>query len=265
MPRMGNRTSYAHGTFSWVDNATTDQEGAKSFYSTLFGWDYDDTPVGEGIVYSLAKLGDDVVGAIGPQQQDEISQGIPPHWNNYISVDDVDAAAGRVTELGGKLVVPPFDVSDVGRMAVLIDPSGAPVCLWQGGRRIGADLVNTPGSFTWNELATRDPEPAMAFYSELLGWTYNQIPVPGIQYWVIMVGERSNGGVRVPGEDMPETPSFWLPYFGTDDVEATANKAAEAGGNVLVGKSPANEGNYFAALQDPYGAVFAVFEGSYDD
>src|SRR3954462_2535215 len=156
MPRMGNRTSYAHGTFSWVDNATTDQEGAKSFYSTLFGWDYDDTPVGEGIVYSLAKLCGDVVGAIGPQQQDEISQGIPPHWNNYISVDDVDAVSARVAELGGNLVAPPFDVMDVGRMSVVIDPTGGVLCLWEARTNIGASVVNEHGALCWNDLSTGD-------------------------------------------------------------------------------------------------------------
>src|SRR3954453_1799173 len=98
---MGERTSYTHGTFSWVENATTDQDGAKSFYSGLFGWDYEDNPVGDGIVYSIAKLGGRSPAAVSPQMQDEISQGIPPHWNNYVTVDDVDAVSARVEELGG--------------------------------------------------------------------------------------------------------------------------------------------------------------------
>src|SRR5690349_3850278 len=115
---MAKRTSYPHGTFSWVENATSDQAGAKSFYASLLGWDYDDSPVGDGFVYSMAKLGDDYVGAVSPQMQDEREQGIPPHWNNYVTVDDVDATSGRVAELGGELLAA-FDVMDAGRMAVL--------------------------------------------------------------------------------------------------------------------------------------------------
>src|SRR3954449_11188216 len=98
---MGERTSYTHGTFSWVENATSDQDGAKAFYATLFGWDYDDSPVGDGIYYSMAKLNGTYVSAIAPQQQDERAMGVPPHWNSYITVDDVDAVSARVEPLGG--------------------------------------------------------------------------------------------------------------------------------------------------------------------
>src|SRR4051794_31745549 len=139
---MGERTSYPHGTFSWVENSTTDPEGAKSFYASVLGWEYDDSPVGDGVVYSMAKVGDSYVGAVSPQMQDERDHGVPSRWNNYVPVDDVDAVSERVPELGGQLLAPPFDVMDVGRMTVLMAPSSGVLCLWEPRRHIGAGLVN---------------------------------------------------------------------------------------------------------------------------
>ena len=260
---MGERTSYAHGTPSWAENATTDQDAAKSFYASLFGWDYDDSPVGDGVVYSMAKLGDKYVGAISPQMQDERDMGVPPHWNTYITVDDVDAVSARVEALGGTLHAPPFDVMDVGRMSALSDTTGAVFYLWEARSHIGAGLVNRPGAMCWNELATPDPEASQRFYSGLLGWEFDELPIPGNPYWTI----RGSGSDRVIGGVREDTQmqSHWLVYFGVDSIDSAAQATTDGGGAVILGKTPANEGNSFAVLQDPVGAVFAVFEGSYDD
>src|SRR3954469_13699672 len=219
---MGERTSHTHGTFSWVDLGTTDQDAAKSFYSGLFGWDYDDNPAGEGVVYSMAKLGDKHVAAISPQMQQEREMGVPPHWNNYVTVDDIDAVAGRVGELGGQLSMPPFDVMEAGRMAVVMDPTGAVVMLWQAGQHPGATLVNAPGAFCWNELATRDPGSAEAFYSALLGWEFSRSEEGdpnGPPYWMIKNDEGWNGGMLGMGDAFPaEIPPHWGVYFAVDSV-----------------------------------------------
>jgi uncharacterized protein len=262
---MGERTSYPPGTFSWVENATTDQHGAKSFYAQLLGWEYDDNPVGDDVVYSMAKLGDKFVAAISPQMGDEREQGVPPHWNNYVTVEDVDAVAGRVTALGGQLLAPPFDVLDVGRMAVLMDPTGAVLCLWQPRRHIGAGLVNVPGALTWNELATRDPDTAKTFYGELFRWGFESVG-EGVPYWVIRNGDRSNGGIRLIGDELPaEVPAHWLPYFVVEDVDAALEKVTANGGQVLAPKMSVTETGSFAAVRDPAGAVFAIYEGHVDD
>src|SRR5215204_95028 len=138
---MGERTSHAPGTFSWAELATSDAEGAKSFYTSLFGWTYDDRPAGEGMIYSMANRdGRSVAALFG-------SDG-PPHWNCYVTVASVDDAAARAGELGGDVLAEPFDVMDVGRMAVIADPIGAALCLWEPGTNIGAALVNAPGALT---------------------------------------------------------------------------------------------------------------------
>jgi predicted enzyme related to lactoylglutathione lyase len=261
---MGERTSYPHGTFSWVENATTDQDGAKAFYAGLFGWEYDDSPVGDGIYYSMAKLAGKFVAAIAPQQQDERALGVPPHWNSYITVDDVDAVSARVEELGGTLHAPPFDVMDVGRMAPISDATGAVVYLWQAKQHIGAGLVNAPGAFCWNDLATRAPERAQEFWSGLLGWTYEQVS-EAPAYWTIRNDGSGNGSMHVLGPELPaETPAHWLVFFAVDSIDATAQSATAAGGRVVVPKVQAGGTNMFALLSDPAGAVFGLFEGELD-
>ena len=114
---MPQRSSYAEGTPNWVDLQTTDQAAAKSFYGELFGWTFDDQPMPDGPSYSMALKGEGLVAAIAPQSPEMSAQGVPPMWNTYIAVDDVDAAAERVTAAGGQLLMAPTDVVDAGRMA----------------------------------------------------------------------------------------------------------------------------------------------------
>lgn len=263
---MGERSSHTHGTFSWVENATTDIDGAKSFYARLFGWDYDDRPVGDGIYYSMARLAGQFVAAIAPQQDNERTMGVPPHWNSYITVDDVDSVAARVEGLGGILHVPPFDVFDAGRMAAISDPTGAVVYFWQPKGHIGAGLVNAPGAFCWNELATRDPDAARRFWSELLGWDFEKVDAAPMDMWTILNGDRQNGSVRVMGDEMPaEVPAHWLVYFAVDSIDDAAEAAGDAGGQSLVPKTPAGGNNSFAVIRDPAGASLGLFEGYLDD
>src|ERR1700750_777123 len=126
---MGERTSYTPGTFSWADLEASDPDAAKAFYTAIFAWEYDDLPVGEGQVYSMAKRDGKVVGALGRSgQRDQ-----PPHWNTYVSVEDADASTARVKELGGTVISEPFDVMDAGRMSVIADPTGGVLALWQAG------------------------------------------------------------------------------------------------------------------------------------
>src|SRR5215471_18400159 len=151
---MPKRTSYTQGTPNWVDLQTTDQDAAKSFYGAIFGWSYDDQPMDQGAVYSMAKIGEDTVAAIAPQSPELAAAGAPPMWNTYLAVDSVDDAAAKVGAAGGKVAMEPFDVMDAGRMAFVIDPGGAAVALWQAGTHIGATRVNEPGTVVWNALIT---------------------------------------------------------------------------------------------------------------
>jgi len=251
---MPDRTSHKPGTISWADLATTDQDGAKAFYGGLFGWDYDEQPVGEGQTYSMAKLGGRSAAAISTQQPDETAAGIPPHWNVYVTVDDVDAVSGTVGDAAGNVLAGPFDVMDVGRMSVIADPAGAVLCLWQPGTSIGAEVVNEPGALSWADTATTDAEASQAFYAAVLGWRFEQMSEQP-PYWVIFNGDRSNGGMTVPP---PGVPPNWFPYFAVADVDASIGQAQEAGGLPFMGPIDVPNGGRFALIQDPQRAAFAV-------
>src|SRR6478735_5864461 len=193
---MPERTSYTQGTPNWVDLATSDQAAAKAFYAGLFGWTYDDQPMGaegEGQVYSMAMLGGHQVAAISPQPAEMAAAGAPPMWNTYLAVDSVDDATARVEAAGGKVAMAPFDVMDAGRMSFVMDPSGAPVALWQANQHIGATLVNEPGTLNWNELISSDSG-AAAFYSAVLGLTTNTMDMGTGPYTTFEVGGQPVGG-----------------------------------------------------------------------
>jgi uncharacterized protein len=257
---MGERTEHPPGTFSWVDLSTTDQDGAKAFYTALFGWEVDDRPAGEGVIYSLMKQQGKEVAAIAPQPQAQRDAGVPALWNSYITVESADAAAERITAAGGTLHAPPFDVLDVGRMAVAHDPQGAFFMVWEPRTTIGAQLVNAPGALAWNELATPDLDASRAFYGEVFGWEMDAADNP-MNYSMVTNGGRMNGGARPPQQGEPP---HWLVYFGTDDVDATLRRAQELGGGVLAGPVEIGVGR-MGVVRDPQGAVFAVFAGDFDD
>jgi uncharacterized protein len=254
---MGERTSYPPGTFSWVDLQTSDQEAAKAFYSDLFGWEYDEIPVGDRATYAMAKLQDDSVAAIGGLQ----GEGTPAHWNCYVTVADTDASAARAAELGATLLAEPFDVFDAGRMAALQDPQGAVLSVWQAKDNIGAGLVNVPGALTWNDLISPDVQASAAFYRDLFDWQIEEVPGADGQYWSIANDGRRNGGI------MPMPPGghpAWNLYLGVEDVDATVARADERGGATVMGPMDIPNGTRLAVLRDPQNAVFSVLAGPMD-
>jgi len=254
---MGERREYAPGTFCWADLQTSDQQAAKAFYRSLFMWELEDTPAGEAGVYTMASIGGLDVAAIAGLQDESI----PPHWSSYVAVADADAAAARARELGTAVVAEPFDVFDSGRMAVIQDPQGAFLNLWQAREHIGARLVNAPGAMSWNDLATPDPPAAAAFYGELFGWRAEEVPESDGRYWSIHNGERLNGGL-MPAP--PGQPPAWNVYFAVDDLDAALATVGEAGGGVVVEPMEVPAGR-FAFARDPQGAHFALFTGQLDD
>lgn len=251
-PAMGERTSYAPGTLSWTELLTSDADAAKAFYTELFGWSYDDRPIGDGMVYSMAQRDGKSVAALY-QSQD------PPHWNCYVTVESVDETVEAARGLGAQILAEPFDVMTAGRSAAIADPTGAVLYLWEAGDNIGAYLVNQPGAMAWNDLVTAKPDAAADFYGALFGWTVEEIPNAG-GYRSIKNGERTNGGV------MPlDGPSAWMPYFGHESVDSVIERIEGLGGKLMTGPLPVPSGQ-FAVFLDPQGAVFGVLESNgYDD
>jgi predicted enzyme related to lactoylglutathione lyase len=260
---MGERAQYTPGTFSWTDLTTTDQEAAKGFYAALFGWEFEDMPVGDGVHYSMAMLSGKNVAAISPQPEQQRDAGAPPVWNSYITVEDADASLARARELGGTVHADAFDVMDAGRMGVVQDPQGAYFLVWQPKENIGAGLVNAPGALCWNELGSPDLEASATFYGDLFGWSTTPMEGADPPYLVISTAAgRANGGIRPPMP--PGAPPFWLVYFAAHDLDQALAKVGEQGGTVLMPATDIGVAN-IAIAQDPQGAVFALYAGQLED
>jgi hypothetical protein len=240
----------------WIDIGT-DVEAAKAFYGGLFGWTGQDAgPIEETGGYGFFLKDGKMVAGYGPQQNPG-----PPFWATYICVADAEATAAKVKEAGGQIVMDPMDVMDQGRMAVFQDPEGAFISVWQPGAHKGAELVNEPGSFSWNELNTRDPDGAKAFYTAVFGWEMvDQDMGGGMVYTEIRLDGATVAGIldmrgRVP--DM--VPAHWLVYFTVEDTDASVSKAQELGGTVMVPPTDIPPGR-FAVVADPQGGAFAVIK-----
>jgi uncharacterized protein len=243
------------GNFCWTDLGTTDAEAAKRFYTAIFGWTYNDMPMGEGQgVYSMCELNGMQVGALS-----EHTAGQPPRWTTYVAVENADASAAKVKELGGNVLMEPFDVFDAGRMAVVQDPTGAALCAWQPVTHRGYQLAGEPGSVVWNELNTRDMAKATEFYSAWLGWSAKAHEGP-MAYTEFQNGGQSVAGMMAIQPQWGDVPPHWLVYFGTEDVDATLAKVTANGGKTLAGPMDIPSGGRFAVLMDPQGAVFAVYK-----
>jgi len=243
----------------WADLATSDAAGAREFYSKLFGWQVEVSEDPQYGGYGLAKIDGKDAAGIGPTQQ----EGQPTVWSLYIGADDVEAVAQRVSEAGGTVVAPPFDVGDQGRMAVFQDSVGAFISAWQAGVTGGAQAQGA-NTFGWAELNARNVESAVPFYERAFGWTTRRSggdgsAPPYIEF--LADGESILGAQETPADVPGEVPAYWLVYFAVDDVDAEARRAVELGGNQLV---PPQDypGGRFAVLIDPQGAAFAIFKSA---
>ncbi|MEY9935597.1 putative enzyme related to lactoylglutathione lyase [Catenulispora sp. GP43] len=255
-------TEYVPGTPCWVDLGTTDLEAAKKFYGALFGWSSQvaEDPAAGGYTMFLLN-GEQVAGAMTTMSPEQ-----PVAWNTYVAVDDADATMTRAQAAGAKTIMPPMDVTDVGRMAMFADPTGAVLGLWQPKSMKGAGLVNEPGSLTWDELNTRDAEAAKAFYAATFGWDAATAKMDGMEYTELKVNGRTVAGLMVmDDEHFPkETPPHWAVYFGVADCEASVAKVGKLGGTVVVPTTPIPMGR-FAVCQDPQGGYFSMFESGGGD
>jgi predicted enzyme related to lactoylglutathione lyase len=250
---MGEVSRYPHGTFCWVDLETTDVPGAKAFYAHLFGWEMEDLPSGE-TTYTMCRLDGKDVAAIYEPPEQQRSQA-PPHWNSYIAVDDLDVATSGAKGLGASVIAEPFDVMDTGRMAVIQDTAGAVVSLWESKPFSGARLVNEVGTWSWNELVTPDIEGAKAFYGGLLGWEAEDVPA-GVPRASFTLGRFLIGGVHAPARGEGDA-ARWEVSFRVADADASAERAQELGGQVLLPPMDIPVGR-FAIIRDPTGAALTI-------
>jgi uncharacterized protein len=237
----------------WIDLASPDIEGSKAFYAGLFGWDAETVAPPEAGSYTVFRLGGKQVAAVATT----MGEGQPQVWSTYVRSDDVDADVERARGAGGEVAMEPMDVFDSGRMAVLRDPTGAFISLWQPREHRGFEAMNQPGSFGWTELATRDVEAAKAFYGQVFGWGAETSGEGAQAYTEWKLDGQSIGGAMAMGEQQAGVPPHWMVYFVVEDVDASAARVQELGGNQLV--PPMDfPGGRFAVVSDSHGAAFGL-------
>jgi hypothetical protein len=246
------------GAFCWIELSTTDQNAAKGFYNSLFGWTAKDFPMGPNDFYTMFQLEGRDTGAAYTMRAEQRSQGVPPHWMIYIAVANADDAANRATQLGGKVPAPPCDVYDAGRMAVVQDPTGVVFALWQTKTHTGTGIAGVHGSLCWADLITPDVARAKTFYTGLFGWKISASENDPSGYLHIANGEDFIGGIPPASFRPPNAPPHWMAYFYVSNCDETAAKAKDLGGKVLLAPMAIEKVGRMAILADPQGAVFAV-------
>ncbi len=254
-------TDYAPGTFGWVDYAATDLDQAKKFYGELFGWSVDGGgATASGEPYVMARFHDQDVGGLMAMPAEQQQMGVPPHWNSYVCVADVDAAAVRARELGGQVHAGPMDLPEAGRIAVVADPTGAIFHLWTPSDSVGGVLVNEPSAFCWNELYTNDLDAAERFYTALFGWNSKRATSSeGTPLVELYNGDRPAATMMAIQPEWGPMPSVWGVYFAVASIEAAAERAKELGGTVVLEPRDIPPGR-FAVIQDPQGGSFSVIQ-----
>jgi predicted enzyme related to lactoylglutathione lyase len=273
---MLERDGYVPGVPCWIDTGQPDPRAAVTFYSGLFGWDCEDTmPPGSPGSYFIARLRGGDVAAVASQPEAAPSTAT---WNTYIWVQSADETASKVLDARGRVLTEPFDVGDAGRMAIFADPAGAAFRVWQANEHKGARIVNEPGSLNFNGLNTRDVAGAKAFYGSVFGWealalgggaemwrlpgygAFLEQRDPGLRERMAQSGAPAGfedvvATLNPIADDQPDVPPHWSVTFAVDDADATAQRATELGGQVLVAPFDAPWVR-MTVIADPQGATF---------
>ena len=257
---MPEVTNFANGTPSWADLMTHDGPGAKNFYTSLFGWQFDDAPIDEHMVYTMYNHRGLTACASAVAYPGSEQENLPAHWSVYVTVSDLEAATERARAAGGVVIAEPFQVMEVGRMSMIQDPQGALLRLWYPLQHQGASVTNEPGALSWFELATTDVAVARAFYSQVLQVDAEDDPDTPFPYTLLKVDGQAVAGIIEIGEDWGDVPPHWSIYFGTTDVDGTVARVQELGGTVIVEPRDIADFARFAVVADAEGAPFSLIK-----
>ena len=225
----------SHGRFVWYELATTDMEAAKAFYTEVVGWGTQDASM-PGMAYTLFTAGGTSISGLMGLSEDARKSGLRPSWLGYVGVNDVDATADRIKELGGAVHVPPTDIPNISRFSVAVDPQMATIALfkWLEGGQEQPPALDAPGGVGWHELLAADWEKAWAFYRDLFGWQKAQADTGAMgTYQLFSAGGQTIGGMytKPPTEPVP----FWLYYFYVGDIDVAIKRVKAGGGQILDG------------------------------
>ncbi|MCL4865304.1 MAG: VOC family protein [Gemmatimonadales bacterium] len=244
------------GRFAWHELRTTDRAVAEGFYPRLLPWS---TAPWEDPSYQLWMSGDAPVGGLMQLTDEMVQAGLPPAWVTFMATPDCDASAAKVTALGGQVYQAPWDIPNIGRIAMVADPQGAEFGLYTPLEvDPGLDAAPVPGQFSWHELNTTDPAAALAFYPALLGWDvmgdFDMGPMG--TYHLLGYGGVHRIGITPQPEGVPAP--LWLPYAMVPDADAAFATATAHGATTLVPPMEVPGGDRISVMLDPLGVMFAV-------
>jgi predicted enzyme related to lactoylglutathione lyase len=236
---------------------SADTDRARGFYGQVFGWDCEDPNPEFGGYANFTRDGERIAGLMGKQDD-----AVPDVWSIYLEVADAEETVAKVTGMGLPVIVPAMPVGSFGTMAVVTDPTGAVIGMWQPDEHTGfSHWMDEPGTPGWFELHTRDLDSAVRFYEDVFGWTTHPASdEPGFRYTVQVEGESQYAGIMDASAFLPEgVPPHWSVYFHVDDADATAAQVVELGGSIVMPPEDTPYGR-LATVTDPMGAMFKLHQ-----
>jgi predicted enzyme related to lactoylglutathione lyase len=244
-----------NGKFVWFEYVTTDTQKAKGFFGELFGWTTQEVPIPELGTYAMIASGDRTIGGFLPTPEGAPKQA---HWLSHLQVASAKDAAEKVTKLGGKVQKSVTKVGDFGTMAIVSDPHGGVLSLWQPAKTEPTPAPTT-NTFCWNELASSDPAASVAFYRALGELTAKAMDMGEMgTYHVLEVDGQPAAGIM--GKSMPQQPHAWLPYVQVASADKTVEKAKKLGATVIVPPADIPNVGRFAIFTDTQGAPLGVLQ-----
>jgi predicted enzyme related to lactoylglutathione lyase len=252
---MPTRDTAPIGAPCWIDLMTSDTERSRAFYCELFGWTAEQPAEEFGGYFNFTRNGVRVAGCVASRPGSDI----PDLWSVYLATDDARKAVEAASGHGGQIHVAAMDVGDLGTMAVVSDPGGAAVGVWQPGLHRGFGVLGEPGTPSWFELHTRDYQAVLTFYREVFGWDTQVVSdTPEFRYTTLRQGDAWLAGIMDASGFLPEgVPAHWSVYFGVEDTDAALVKIVDLGGSVLMAAEDTPYGR-LAAAADPTGAQFKL-------
>jgi predicted enzyme related to lactoylglutathione lyase len=255
------------GDFIWYELITPDPVGAKSFYDAVVGWTIEPQPSGEMDYRMIGRADGGNAGGVMRLTDEMASHGARPIWLGYINVDDVDASVASIEGAGGKVLLPAFDIPDIGRIAMVADPQGGPFYIMKpippaGQEKQASDVFSPdqPQRVSWNELSTSDPTAARAFYGDQFGWEsgdFMDMGEMGEYRFFDQHGTRIGALCGVMAGQQPR----WRYYFRVPSIVAAKQTAEQKGGTINMGPHQVPTGDWIIIGTDPQGAEFALVGG----
>jgi predicted enzyme related to lactoylglutathione lyase len=240
------------GEPNWIELFTTDPDTAKAFYGGLFGWTVQETGPAYGGYALFLRDGEPVAGLMENDGQGADS------WSVYLESNNAADTVEMAKANGGQVIVEAMQVGDLGHLAVVSDPAGASVGIWQPLEHRGFAVRGEVSAPAWFEVLSSDYDAVIPFYENVFGWdTHTMSETADLRYTTLGKDDDALAGIMDAGAVLGERPSHWRFYVEVADTDAALARANELGGAELMGPDESPYGR-LASIADPSGIPFMV-------